>query len=76
MVHLIRIQATSEQIDEMLQILQTYIKLAVDIRQEVLAGGGEMHADARKYCLIVAANKWIFGALIGIPHQKKLSMSR
>jgi hypothetical protein len=30
---------------EMLQMLGTYIKLAVDIRRGILAGGGAMHAD-------------------------------
>jgi len=30
---------------DMLQALGTYIKLAVDIRREILAGGGAMHAD-------------------------------
>jgi hypothetical protein len=30
---------------DMLQALGTYIKLAVDIRRGVLAGGGAMHAD-------------------------------
>jgi hypothetical protein len=30
---------------DMLQALGTYIKLAVDIRRGILAGGGAMHAD-------------------------------
>ena len=29
----------------MLQALGNYIKLAVDIRREILAGGGTLHAD-------------------------------
>ena len=29
----------------MLQTLETYIKLAVDIQRGILAGGGAMHAD-------------------------------
>ena len=29
----------------MMEALGSYIKLAVDIRKDVLAGGGEMHAD-------------------------------
>jgi hypothetical protein len=44
-IHLIRTRATRQQVDEMLQILETYIKLAVDVRQGILAGGGAMHAD-------------------------------
>jgi len=42
MIYLIRDHATKEQIDEMLQTLDTYIKLAVDIERGILAGGGEL----------------------------------
>ncbi len=45
MIHIIKSHATSQQISEMLQALDTYIKLAVDIKQCILAGGGVMHAD-------------------------------
>lgn len=45
MVHIIRSRATRPQIDEMLQVLGTYIKLAVDLHRGILAGGGAMHAD-------------------------------
>ena len=45
MIHLIRDRATTEQIDEMLKTLGTYIKLAVDIERGILAGGGQLHAD-------------------------------
>ena len=30
---------------EMLATLETYIKLAVDVRRRIIAGGGGMHAD-------------------------------
>jgi len=45
MIHLIQDKATPKQIEQMLEALETYIKVAVDIRREVLAGGGVMHAD-------------------------------
>jgi len=45
MIHIIRESATSAQIEEMLETLGSYIKLAVDIEQGILAGGGELHAD-------------------------------
>lgn len=45
MIHIIRERATEEQIREMLEALQTYIKLAVDVRRKIIAGGGGMHAD-------------------------------
>ena len=36
---------------EMLQSLGSYVKLAVDVRREVLAGGGELHADCEQVLL-------------------------
>ncbi|MFQ5883376.1 MAG: DUF5674 family protein [Candidatus Methylomirabilales bacterium] len=45
MVHLIRSRATQQHMADMLQALDTYIKLAVDVRRGILAGGGAMHAD-------------------------------
>ena len=45
MIHIVRDNAGSAQIDEMLQELENYIKLAVDIRRRVLAGGGALNAD-------------------------------
>ena len=45
MIDIIRTQATRQQVGEMLQMLETYIKLAVDVRLGILAGGGAMHAD-------------------------------
>lgn len=36
---------------EMMEALDTYIKLAVDIRRGVLAGGGVMHADCESALL-------------------------
>lgn len=45
MIHIIRSRATKQQMEEMLQTLSTYIKLAVDIQRGILAGGGVMHAD-------------------------------
>ena len=44
-IHVVADKASSQQVAEMLQALQTYIKLAVDIRRGVLAGGGALHAD-------------------------------
>ncbi|MCZ6821254.1 MAG: DUF5674 family protein, partial [Calditrichaeota bacterium] len=45
MIHLILKKTTPGQIDEMLEELDPIIKLAVDTRRQILAGGGEMHAD-------------------------------
>ena len=51
MVHIIRSRATQQQMADMLQALNTYIKLAVDIRRGILAGGGAMHADCEAVLL-------------------------
>lgn len=51
LIHLIRSGASKQQIQEMLQALDTYIKLAVDIRRGILAGGGVMHADCEAVLL-------------------------
>lgn len=48
MIHIIRERAAPVQIQEM---LETYIKLAVDIDREILAGGGTMHADCEAVLL-------------------------
>jgi hypothetical protein len=50
-IHIIRDRATSEQMKEMLEMLETYVKLAVDIDREILAGGGAMHADCESVLL-------------------------
>ena len=51
MIHVIRDRATDQQVNQMLGALQTYIKLAVDVRRRILAGGGEMHADCEAILL-------------------------
>ena len=45
MIYFLNSRATKRQIEEMLQTLETYIKLAVDVEMGVLAGGGALHAD-------------------------------
>jgi hypothetical protein len=44
LVLIIKKRATLEQVEQMLQTLGLYIKIAVDIEREILAGGGEKHA--------------------------------
>lgn len=50
-IHIIRTRATSTQMEEMLEALGVYIKLAVDIQRGILAGGGELHADCERVLL-------------------------
>ena len=51
MVHLLRSRATKQQLDEMAEALGAYVKLAVDTRLGILAGGGALHADCEAVLL-------------------------
>lgn len=85
----IRERASPAQIAVMQEALQSYIKLAVDIRRGLLAGGGVMHADCEAALLEEGSYQediwgadWIpesrqvgFESLINIrPHQDNPSM--
>jgi len=48
---IVRVPATPEQIAEMQAMVGGVIKLAVDLRRETLAGGGELHADCEEALL-------------------------
>lgn len=50
-IHLIKEKAAPEQLLEMLESLENYIKLAVDVEKEILAGGGILHADCEAVLL-------------------------
>lgn len=50
-IHILHEPATAEQIAEMLQANRFYIKTAVDISRQILAGGGEMHSDCEAILL-------------------------
>lgn len=51
MIHFLDRKATDSEVAEMLEALESYIKLAVDIEKEVIAGGGELHADCEAVLL-------------------------
>jgi hypothetical protein len=51
MIYIIREKATKQQLQEMMEMLLTYIKLAVDVERGILAGGGAMHADCEAVLL-------------------------
>lgn len=88
-IDIIRNKVTLEQVKEMLEALVSYIKLAVDIKREVVAGGGILHADCEAVLLDDGSKQgdvwgadWLpdskevrFEALINIrPRQKNRSM--
>jgi hypothetical protein len=89
MIHLLTSLATKQQIEEMTEELEVYIKLAVDVNRGILAGGGALHADCEAFLLNDGSRQediwgadWIpstqqirYEALINIrPHQNNLSM--
>jgi hypothetical protein len=89
MIHLVRSRATQQQLDEMLEALGMFIKVAVDIQRKILAGGGALHADCEGVLLEDGSRQediwgadWIpstqevrFEALINIrPRQNNPSM--
>jgi hypothetical protein len=47
-IHILREPATRQQMLEMLQANRFYIKTAVDVRLQLLAGGGAMHSDCEE----------------------------
>ena len=89
MIHIIDSKADYKKIQEMLEFLEDYFKVAVDVRREVLAGGGIMHADCEARLLDFGSKqadiwgadwhpkekKVEFGSLINIrPRQNNRSM--
>jgi len=51
MIYLLKDHASPAQIQDMLIEYRSMIKIAVDIRRNILAGGGEMHADCEQILL-------------------------
>lgn len=50
-IHILREKVTPEQVREMLVEHTIMIKIAVDVRRQILAGGGKMHADCESVLL-------------------------
>lgn len=51
MILILRDTATVDQVDALLETFGSYIKLAVDVEREIIAGGGELHADCEQALL-------------------------
>lgn len=88
MIHVLRQRATPQQIKEMLEVHQNFIKLAVDIEKGLLAGGGEFHADCEAALIDAGSDRkdiwgadWVpdsnevrFSALINIRARRNRAM--
>jgi hypothetical protein len=57
MIHILRSRATPEQMQQMLESLGIYLKLAVDVEQNILAGGGELHYECEEALLEAGSNQ-------------------
>lgn len=51
MLLIIRQRATKEEIEKMAEDFEGYIKVVVDINQEILTGGGKRHFDGEQTLL-------------------------
>ncbi len=72
-IHLLREHATPQQIQEMLQELVGYIKLAVDVRKSIAAGGGELHADCEQVLLEGGSRQEDVWGADWVPHSQKVA---
>lgn len=72
-IHLIKSKATKQQVEEMLSILKTYIKMAVDIERRILAGGGELHADCKALLINDGSEQENIWGANWIPSDKKVT---
>lgn len=70
---LIRNRVKKEEIEQMLIPLKSYIKLAVDIKREILAGGGILHADCEAVLLRAGSKQEDIWGADWIPDTKQIS---
>jgi len=72
-IHLIKTKATKKQVEEMLETLVSYIKLAVDIERGILAGGGELHADCESVLIENGSRQDDIWGANWIPSEKRVT---
>lgn len=70
---LIKNRVKKEEIKQMLTALKSYIKLAVDIKKEILAGGGILHADCEAVLLKDGSKQEDIWGADWIPDTKQIS---
>jgi hypothetical protein len=51
MVLILRERPTPDQLSDLLKVLGTYVKLAVDVERGIVAAGGELHVDCEEALL-------------------------
>ncbi len=66
-------RATKEEMKQMLATLKSYIKLAVDIKKEKVAGGGILHADCEAVLLKNGSKQQDVWGADWIPETKQIT---
>jgi len=56
-IHILHQKASKQEMREMLEAHDGYIKVAVDVGRGILAGGGAMHADCKMVLLKIGSRK-------------------
>jgi len=72
-VQLIKKKATKQEISDMLALLKSYIKLAVDVERRILAGGGELHADCESVLIASGSRQENIWGANWIPSERKVT---
>ena len=72
MILVVREPATADQRREMLESLSVYIKVAVDIQEGILAGGGVMHADCEAVLLEAGSRQEDIWGADWIPEEQQV----
>ena len=76
-IHLLKEKASSEQVRDMLVEHTTMIKVVVDVRRQLITGGGKMHYEKVNRCFWrMAVVLMICGAPTGILSARLLNSSR
>jgi hypothetical protein len=73
MIHFLSSPATQHQFHDMLEVYTDMIKVAVDIRKGILAGGGEMHADCEKVLIDYGSEQSDIWGANWYPNEKKVA---
>ena len=71
-IHIIRQRVAEKESQEMLEELETYIKLAIDVERGILAGGGEYHADCEEALLEDGSQQEDIWGVDWYPESKKV----
>jgi hypothetical protein len=73
LILIIKERATLKQVEEMLQTLEVYIKIAVDVEKGILAGGGQQHAECEAALLKDGSKQKDIWGVDWIPFTQKMA---